>query len=204
MGKRVRFIIHFFPHFMKLPHYLLAASLLFAASAASAQDDGKGKDKKEDKEYKEKEYKDHDDQYKDKGKEYKGRDDDRDDNDRDKRDRDGRYDGRYPRPGGGLGGVLGRVILPRVGTVGPRKLADVPRGQYPPAGECRVWYPNRPAGQQPPPTSCNRLAGARLEPGAFILHGDRAYDAEYNWQDEERRRPGTVGRDILDILLPRR
>ena len=233
MGRRMRFTIHFFPHFMKLPHDLLAASLLFAASAASAQDDEKGKDKKEDKEYKEKEYKDRDDQYKDKGKEYKdkdykdkdkaykgkeykGRDDDRDDNDRDKRDRDGRYDGRdkrdhngqydgrYPRPVGGLGGVLGRVILPRVGTVGPRELAGVPRGQYPPAGECRVWYPNRPAGQQPPPTSCNRLAGARLEPGAFILHGDRAYDAEYNWQDEERRRPGTVGRDILDILLPRR
>ena len=67
-----------------------------------------------------------------------------------------------------------------------------------------MWYPNRPPGQQPPPTSCDRLAGQRLEPGAFILHGDRAYDAEYNWQEENRRRPGTVGRDILDVLFPRR
>ena len=67
-----------------------------------------------------------------------------------------------------------------------------------------MWYPNRPAGQQPPPTSCDRLVGARLEPGAFILHGDQAYDAEYNWREEERRRPGTVGRDILDVLFPRR
>ena len=228
---------------MKPAYYLLAASLLLSTSAASAQDDGKGKDKdKYKKEYKDKEYKDKDrkdydkdrkdydkdrrkdyekdrkdydkdrnERYKE-GKEYKDRNDDRDDDDRgkrgdddrDKRGRDGRYDNRYPRPMGGLGGVLGRVILPRAGTVGPRELAGVPRGQYPPPGECRVWYPNRPAGQQPPPTSCDRLAGARLEPGAFILHGDQAYDAEYNWREEDRRRPGTVGRDILDVLFPRR
>ena len=218
---------------MKPAYYLLAASLLLSTSAASAQDDGKGKDKDKkeykDKDYKEKEYKDRDDRYQEKdkeykdkdykdrdkaykGKEYKDRNDDRDDDDRgkrgdddrDKRGKDGRYDSRYPRPVGGLGGVLGRVILPRAGTAGPRELAGVPRGQYPPPGECRVWYPNRPAGQQPPPTSCDRLAGARLEPGAFILHGDQAYDAEYNWREADRRRPGTVGRDILDILFPRR
>lgn len=218
---------------MKPAHYLLAASLLLSASAASAQDDGKGKDKdnykKEDKEYKDKDGKDYDKDRKDydkdrrkdyekdrkdydkdrnerykEGKGYKDRDDDRDDGDRDKRGKDGRYDSRYPRPTGGLGGVLGRVILPRAGTTGPRELAGVPRGQYPPPGECRVWYPNRPAGQQPPPTSCERLVGARLEPGAFILHGDQAYDAEYNWREADRRRPGTVGRDILDILFPRR
>ena len=67
-----------------------------------------------------------------------------------------------------------------------------------------MWYPNRPPGQQPPPTSCDCLAGVRLEPGAFILHSDQAYDAEYNWREVERRRPGTVGCDILDVLFPRR
>ncbi|WP_165903867.1 hypothetical protein [Hymenobacter gummosus] len=46
--------------------------------------------------------------------------------------------------------------------------------------------------------------GVRLEPGAFILHGDRAYDAEYDWREENRRRPGSVVQDILDILFPRR
>ena len=214
---------------MKLAHYLLTAGLLLSASAASAQDDGKYKKEYKDKEYKDKDRKDYDKDRKDydkdrrkeyeedrkdydkdrderykEGKEYKNRDDDRDDYDRDKRGKDGRYDGRNPRPSGGLGGVLGRVILPRAGTAGPRELAGVPRGHYPPPGECRVWYPNRPPGQQPPPTSCDRLAGQRLEPGAFILHGDRAYDAEYNWQEENRRRPGTVGRDILDVLFPRR
>ena len=200
---------------MKLTHYLLAASLLLSISTVSAQDDGKGKDKNK---YK-KEYKERDDQYKDgKYKKYKDRDDDDDDDrykddDREKnddrykdkdRDKDRRYDGRTTRSTGGLGGVLGRVILPRAGTVGPRELAGVPRGHYPPPGECRVWYPNRPPGQQPPPTSCDRLVGVRLDPGAFILHGDRAYDAEYNWREEDRRRPGTVGRDILDVLFPRR
>ncbi|WP_426062059.1 hypothetical protein [Hymenobacter sp. B1770] len=190
---------------MKLTHYLLAASLVLSASAASAQDDGKGKDKdKYKKENKDKDYKDRNDRYKDKDykeKEYKDRDKD---DDRYKNGKNGRYDDRNSRTTGGVGGVLGRVILPRAGTAGPRELAGVPRGHYPPPGECRVWYPNRPPGHQPPPTSCDRLAGVRLEPGAFILHGDRAYDAEYNWREEDRRRPGTVGRDILDILFPRR
>ena len=193
---------------MKLLYYLLAASLQLSASVASAQDDGKDKNKdKYKREYNDKKYKD--DDRKDDDKDQKDYDKDRKDydKDRDERYKEGkydRYDSRTPRSTGGLGGVLGRVILPRAGTAGPRELAGVPRGHYPPPGECRVWYPNRPAGQQPPPTSCDRLAGGRLEPGAFILHGDRAYDADYNWQEENRRRPGTVGRDILDVLFPRR
>jgi len=214
---------------MKPTHLLLAAGLLLSSSTAWAQNDGKGKDKDK-KEYKNKEYKDDDrkdyekdrrkddddrkdydkdrrkDYEKDRRKDYdKDRKDyDKDRDERNKESKDGRYDSRTGRPAGGLGGVLGRVILPRSGTTGPRELAGVPRGHYPPPGSCRVWYPNRPPGQQPPPTSCDRLANVRLEPGAFILHGDRAYDAEYDWRAEEQRRPGTVGRDILDVLFPRR
>lgn len=196
---------------MKLTHLLLAAGLLLSAAfSASAQNDGKGKDKDK---YK-KEYKDYDkdrrkdyeqdrkDYYKDRNKDRKEYSKDRDE--RYKKGKDGKYDSRNPRPAGGLGDVLGRVILPRTGTASPRELAGVPKGHYPPPGECRIWYPNRPAGHQPPPTSCERLANVRLEPGAFILHGGRAYDAEYDWRAEEQRRPGTVGRDILDILFPRR
>jgi hypothetical protein len=98
--------------------------------------------------------------------------------------------------------IIGRVIFPRTGTVSPRKLKGVPKGHYPPPGKCKIWYPNRPPGHQPPATSCNNLYRVRLEPGAFILHGDRAYDADYNWREAERRRPGTIERDILDILFP--
>ncbi len=99
--------------------------------------------------------------------------------------------------------TLGRVIFPSNGTYSPRKLKGVPKGHYPPPGSCKIWYPNRPPGHQPPATSCNNIDRRRLEPGAFILHGDRAYDADYNWREAERRRPGSVERDILDILFPR-
>jgi hypothetical protein len=29
-----------------------------------------------------------------------------------------------------------------------------PHGHRPPPGECRIWYPDRPPGQQPPPFRC--------------------------------------------------
>lgn len=102
------------------------------------------------------------------------------------------------------GDILGYVVFPRTGTVSPRKLKGVPKGHYPPPGSCKIWYPNRPPGHQPAATSCNNVYRTKLEPGAFILHGDRAYDADYDWREEERRRPGTVTVDILDILFPKR
>jgi hypothetical protein len=37
----------------------------------------------------------------------------------------------------------------------------IPKGHLPPPGHCRIWYPNRPAGQQPPrsgaPSTCSRF-----------------------------------------------
>ncbi|HZG00439.1 MAG TPA: hypothetical protein VEY71_05515 [Chitinophagales bacterium] len=100
--------------------------------------------------------------------------------------------------------IVGRVIAPKDGSKGPRQLDGVPPGHFPPAGQCRIWYPNRPPGHQPPPTDCRRLVGTRLEPGAFILHGDKAYDADYDWRSEERRKPGTVNKDIIEILPNRK
>ena len=169
---------------MKLiPLLLTLSALLVFNPDVWAQ--GRGNDKKEykyDKDKKEKEKEDKE-RYKD--------------DDRYKKRKDERRKGKE-------GEVLGRVVFPPVGVPGPRRLEGVPRGHYPPPGECRIWYPNRPPGHQPPPTDCRRLVRVRLEPGAFILHGDRAYDAAYDWREEDRRRPGSVGRDILDILFPRR
>ncbi|KUG07498.1 hypothetical protein [Solirubrum puertoriconensis] len=175
---------------MKSPFLLLAAGLMLApVPAALAQGPGNHKDKKEYKGGKDKEYKDGDDE---------DRDDDDDDRGYERRD-----NGRYSNRKGSVGGILGRVIFPPTGSGGPRRLEGVPRGHYPPPGQCRIWYPNRPPGHQPPPTDCRSLIGRRLEPGAFILHGNQAYDAEYDWRAEERRRPGSVVQDVLDILFPR-
>jgi hypothetical protein len=178
---------------MKTSPLLLALGLLFGSPAAWAQ--GRGNDKgKDQKEYKGEKDQKEEYKYKEKDDQSRYKDDERD---------KGRGNG-AGRVGGAVGGILGRVIFPPAGTVGPRRLEGVPRGHYPPPGECRIWYPNRPPGQQPPPRPCGSLVGVRLEPGAFILHGDRAYDAEYDWRKEERRRPGSVVQDILDILFPRR
>ena len=84
----------------------------------------------------------------------------------------------------------------------PRSL-DVPKGHYPPPGECRMWHPGRPAGQQPPPVPCHRLEGRALG-GGFILYGDRAYDTNRDWKEDERQRPQSIPEAILDIILSRR
>src|SRR4051812_40946123 len=47
----------------------------------------------------------------------------------------------------------GRVIVNSDGTVA-RSTADVPPGQLPPKGMCRVWIDGVPPGQQPPVTDC--------------------------------------------------
>ena len=45
---------------------------------------------------------------------------------------------------------------------------NIPKGHYPPPGECRIWYPNRPPGHQPPPMRCDR-ARAEVPPGAWVI-----------------------------------
>ena len=62
------------------------------------------------------------------------------------------------------------------GTVlGPRERAyphevPIPPGHMPPPGECRVWFPNREAGAQPPPGACDDLR-YRVPPGAILIRG---------------------------------
>ena len=205
---------------MRLIPFLCAAALwLASAPVAWAQGHSNDKKEKDKNEYKGRDEKDRekgDDRYKEREKEREKGDDRYKEREKEREKGDDRYkerekgDDRYdkasvpPTTRGKVGDILGRVILPPVGRPAPRQLEGVPRGHYPPPGQCRVWYPNRPPGHQPPPADCQSLAGTRLEPGAFILHGDQAYDAEYDWRKEEARKPGSVGRDILDILFPSR
>lgn len=47
----------------------------------------------------------------------------------------------------------------------------VPRGHLPPPGECRLWYPDRPPGQQPPPSDCDELQH-HAPAGACLVYGE--------------------------------
>ena len=67
---------------------------------------------------------------------------------------------------------------------GPRAL-NVPKGHYPPAGQCRLWYEGRPPGHQPKPTSCSSLVG-RVPAGAFVLYNAKAYDMDHDWKREKK------------------
>lgn len=64
----------------------------------------------------------------------------------------------------------------------------IPKGHYPPPGECRMWFPDRPPGQQPPPVSCD----APVPAGAWLIAhppelGNRVHVTAY-----EPRVPGRV------------
>jgi hypothetical protein len=61
----------------------------------------------------------------------------------------------------------------------------------PPPGECRIWYPGRPAGHQPPPGRCGALS-RQVPAGAWLM---RRPDADPQYVDVsvyDQRRPGVV------------
>lgn len=78
---------------------------------------------------------------------------------------------------------------------GPRAL-HVPKGHYPPPGQCRLWHAGRPPGHQPAPTSCRSLMG-RVPAGAFVLYNAKAYDMDHDWRHE--RKNGR--RDVPEIII---
>jgi hypothetical protein len=45
----------------------------------------------------------------------------------------------------------------------------IPEGQLPSPGKCRVWYPKRPAGQQPAVQGCAE-AEPSAPPGTWVLY----------------------------------
>ncbi len=59
---------------------------------------------------------------------------------------------------------------------------EVPRDHRPPAGMCRVWLDNVPAGQQPAPTDCANAVRNRPSNGRVIFGDDYV-------QPQNRREP---------------
>lgn len=49
-----------------------------------------------------------------------------------------------------------------------RGIERIPRGHRPPAGQCRIWFPGRAPGKQPPPGDCRTLQ-RRLPAGAWLI-----------------------------------
>ena len=49
----------------------------------------------------------------------------------------------------------------------------IPRGHMPPPGECRVWFYDRPAGQQTPPTGCREARRYAYHHGGRVIYGGR-------------------------------
>lgn len=49
----------------------------------------------------------------------------------------------------------------------------IPRGHRPPPGVCRIWFHDRPPGQQPEPTSCRRARRIAAEEGGELIRGRR-------------------------------
>lgn len=60
-----------------------------------------------------------------------------------------------------------------------QRMLFVPPGQYPPAGQCRIWIHDRPPGQQERAAPCTALGP--IPAGAFVLFGGEAWDLDYDW-----------------------
>ncbi|WP_408601073.1 tetratricopeptide repeat protein [Pseudomonas sp. PLMAX] len=61
----------------------------------------------------------------------------------------------------------------KVAALEPEPASDeitIPRGHWPPPGQCRIWFADRPTGHQPPPGSCKKLR-KRVPPGALLMQG---------------------------------
>ncbi|MEW6520562.1 MAG: hypothetical protein AB1461_14230 [Thermodesulfobacteriota bacterium] len=66
---------------------------------------------------------------------------------------------------------------------------NIPAGHYPPPGECRIWFPDRSPGQQPPPIKC----GGPVPPGAWLIqHPDDLPPDHVTVTVYEPRRPGVI------------
>ncbi len=97
--------------------------------------------------------------------------------------------------------VIVRDTIVRADTVrvAGRRMLFVPPGHYPPAGQCRIWIHDRAPGQQARAAPCNALGP--IPAGAFILFGEDAWDADFDWVAEAQR--GSVPPEIVALTRRR-
>lgn len=67
-------------------------------------------------------------------------------------------------------GCTAVMLSEPVGYAEPHEAKFIPPGYMPPPGQCRIWYPNQSARQQPPPGDCAELR-QRTPPGATLVYG---------------------------------
>lgn len=67
----------------------------------------------------------------------------------------------------------------------------IPGGHYPPVGACRVWYPDRPPGLQPPPQPCTAIERPVPE-GTWLIRRSPGTSHQVTVSFFHQERPGTV------------
>lgn len=63
----------------------------------------------------------------------------------------------------------------------------IPPGHRPPAGQCRVWYDDRPPGHQPAPTSCTAARREAHRTGGRVVYGSEQRDVRWDGDDRNDR-----------------
>jgi len=80
--------------------------------------------------------------------------------------------------------IAGGALLVATGAAQAQR---VPNGHLPPPGECRVWLPDRPAGQQPPPTSCREAERQSNRYGGRVVYGSGEGRGGDHYGNDDRR-----------------
>jgi hypothetical protein len=81
----------------------------------------------------------------------------------------------------------------------PRREQIVPPGFFPPAGMCRIWINDVPAGQQPAPTDCASAVRNRPANGK-VLFGD---DPPKSKKGKTDKKKSSSTDDLVDLITRR-
>lgn len=80
-----------------------------------------------------------------------------------------------------------------------RRDQTVPAGFFPPAGMCRIWINDVPAGQQPAPTDCASAVRNRPANGR-VLFGDESPKGKKGKSDKKK---SSSTDDLVDLITQR-